>query len=972
MPTTLVHRSCLLALLALGACSWLCPDPSCPNSPQSEALVPEAKHRITVKTLDDAALTRAVCLVQANDGPACEAGVDPPVCDKRPAGEVRAKLKPAFDVLRDYKFTSATVAAADIPKRLPASWATTAVHDARRNKDCHRASRWTAGRRVAAASASDTTTSGSCSARTRPVPSRPSIFSPVATCVWPISNSARGQALVTHDQILNALRAVFPEQAGAQPAIRLLARCKDDSLGLPARSASVFVPDMHMLGNADAAAYPRYHFTDQQDRDLQQALAALADLRDADPFALNVYQIGDLFDFWRTRGGRDPKTEVSEIAADHAEIVDLLRDRLEARILAGNHDYICHLLDEWRAARFFIMRGEAGGGDILILHGDELDWAERLAPDAAQAAIVKIARGIDAPTQAFDTLDADAASTINRSLPTGDAAIGPAIATYSEPGAIGSFLDDVSFAADLASLPIGDTRTRFFRQAAALSRELAALGHDVGAWSLAIPTAAYRHGRSRRRAQTGADGLWRVVRPLQVRRVTSDLQRAARRHREERAPLVPDWCVGRAVGCSGAGTLFPGCWPATIWIACMQMANVIAVERKVQQQNALQAWLKHAPTPLPRGSNSYDVFISYRSTDRAWAMALYDVLKLAGWEAFLDQYDLVPGSNLETSLTEGLEASSSGVILWSSRTKDSDWCKQERNAMRALKARPGSTFNYIFGKLDAEPLPLFAQADLYVDFEESPEGPRGVNLLRLMCGLRGIPLAPEAVVLAEQVDQNATQSLAKIKGAIEAGHAAKLLEIATSPEPGVLASPAPILTAAQGLIRLGKYDDAREVLAHALAHFPKSIRAKQLEGLALRRLKRYQEAIDVLSELKEAGHQDPETMGILAAAWDGLYQESRKKLHLRKSRALYRTAFQSDPKDYYTGVNAASKSLFLGEVDEAVRLAGLVLPLVAKAIDGNDFRAACTLGEVHLLQRNIEAAAAQYQTVVDNHPSRRR
>jgi len=235
--------------------------------------------------------------------------------------------------------------------------------------------------------------------------------------------------------------------------------------------------------------------------------------------------------------------------------------------------------------------------------------------------------------------------------------------------------------------------------------------------------------------------------------------------------------------------------------------------------------------------------------------------------------------------------------------------------------------------------------------------------------MRGIPLAPDAVVMAEQVDEDAKQSMTQIKGAIEAGNAARLLEIGTSMQPGVLASPAPILTAAQGLIRLGKYDDAREVLKHALSHFPKSIRAKQLEGLALRRLKRHREAIDVLSELKEAGHQDPETMGIHAAAWDGLYQESGKKLHLRKSRELYRTAFQSDPKDYYTGINAASKSFFLGEADEASRLASAVLPLVAKAIDGEDLWAACTLGEVYLLQRNVDAAAAQYQKVIDRHPN---
>jgi hypothetical protein len=401
------------------------------------------------------------------------------------------------------------------------------------------------------------------------------------------------------------------------------------------------------------------------------------------------------------------------------------------------------------------------------------------------------------------------------------------------------------------------------------------------------------------------------------------------------------------------------------------MADAIVDERMRQQVEFLQRWLQYAPEPPPRGSNSYDAFISYRSSDRAWAMALYDVLKLARWDAFLDQYDLVPGADLETSLSEGLEASSSGVILWSSRTKDSEWCKRERNAMRTLKERGGSTFKYLFSKLDAEPLPLFAQSDLYIDFTDSPEGPRGVNLLKVMCGMRGIALSPEAVTLAETVDQDAKQSMIQINGAIEGGNAPKLLQIGASTDPGVLASPAPILTAAQGLIRLGKYDDAREVLKQALAHFPKSIRAKQLEGLALRRLKKYQEAIDVLSELKAAGHQDPETMGILAAAWDGLYQESGKKLHLRSSRELYRTAFQSDPKDYYTGINAASKSLFLGEADEAARLASAVLPLVATATDGKDLWAACTLGEVHLLRRNVDAASAQYQKVIDNHPTAR-
>ena len=101
------------------------------------------------------------------------------------------------------------------------------------------------------------------------------------------------------------------------------------------------------------------------------------------------------------------------------------------------------------------------------------------------------------------------------------------------------------------------------------------------------------------------------------------------------------------------------------------------------QPSYIQRWIKLAPTPPQRGANLYDVFISYRSSDRPWAMALYDALKLAVWEPFLDQFELVPGANLQTSLEESLQASSSGVILWSSRTKDSDWCKKERQAISA-------------------------------------------------------------------------------------------------------------------------------------------------------------------------------------------------------------------------------------------------------------------------------------------------
>jgi len=42
------------------------------------------------------------------------------------------------------------------------------------------------------------------------------------------------------------------------------------------------------------------------------------------------------------------------------------------------------------------------------------------------------------------------------------------------------------------------------------------------------------------------------------------------------------------------------------------------------QAEYMERWLKLAPKPPARGPNQYDAFISYRSSDRKFAMALYD------------------------------------------------------------------------------------------------------------------------------------------------------------------------------------------------------------------------------------------------------------------------------------------------------------------------------------------------------------
>ena len=50
-------------------------------------------------------------------------------------------------------------------------------------------------------------------------------------------------------------------------------------------------------------------------------------------------------------------------------------------------------------------------------------------------------------------------------------------------------------------------------------------------------------------------------------------------------------------------------------------------------------WLDLAPKPgpLPAGKQ-WHVFLSYRSVNRPWVLALYDILNVLGYKIFLDQY----------------------------------------------------------------------------------------------------------------------------------------------------------------------------------------------------------------------------------------------------------------------------------------------------------------------------------------------
>ena len=375
-------------------------------------------------------------------------------------------------------------------------------------------------------------------------------------------------------------------------------------------------------------------------------------------------------------------------------------------------------------------------------------------------------------------------------------------------------------------------------------------------------------------------------------------------------------------------------------------------------------WLDLAPVPepLPAGKD-WHVFLSYRSVNRPWVLALYDILNGLGYKVFLDQYVLTAASSLAVSLGEALDASQSAVMIWSGSFEDSAWCKQEFAKLETMQnALQG--FRYVIARVDQSTITGLAATKLWIDFANQPEGPVGSGLLSLLYGLRQLPLPVQAVKLAARVDDEMKDGLLMVKAARDAGDVDTIVAVAETDDLAWTGSPMLLCAAAEALIALKQLPAAQTVLDRAVERFPKALRPNQLQGLALARSGQTMKAQLVLGKLYAAGEIDPETLGILARTWMDRYQATGERTFLLKSRDLYRQAFEAFPKDYYTGINAAAKSLLAGEKETAAQLAERVQGLVGDKPVPGDYWKTATVAEVQLLQDRIDVAAALYEAAV--------
>ena len=387
-----------------------------------------------------------------------------------------------------------------------------------------------------------------------------------------------------------------------------------------------------------------------------------------------------------------------------------------------------------------------------------------------------------------------------------------------------------------------------------------------------------------------------------------------------------------------------------------------------------QEWLQYAPKPrdLPSGKE-WNVFLSYRSVNRTWVLNLYDILKELGYKVFIDQVELAAGDDLALRLGNALNKSQSGILIWSAAAADSAWVQREYSKMTNMSLNDPS-FRFVPVKLDEAAFPGLADATIFIDFSSYPDGPNGGELLRLLNGIAGKALSPEAARFANNQNELAIDMANQIDAAKRNDDADEITRLFNENSLPWKTTASLGCKAAENLIKLGKNEEAISLLTKVKDQFPRAIRPKQMLALALARKRNdtdLREAQKILSTLYTQGERDPETVGIYARTWMDRYNKSGNPSDLRQSRNYYLEAYKRAPDDYYTGINAASKSVLLNEYDNGTAIAEKILENIGIEAVTGDYWKTATIAEAFLILKRYQEAGVMYQQAVDIAPTDR-
>jgi class 3 adenylate cyclase len=179
---------------------------------------------------------------------------------------------------------------------------------------------------------------------------------------------------------------------------------------------------------------------------------------------------------------------------------------------------------------------------------------------------------------------------------------------------------------------------------------------------------------------------------------------------------------------------------------------------------------------------------------------------------------------------------------------------------------------------------------------------------------------------------------------------------------------------AQRMLDSGEPLLAYDLVNEGLASYPENVRLRQLLGLALARGGDPVRAGQILARLVEEGHDDEETLGILARTEKDLglgsidSDPANGRAYLQRSFLTYEKAYQKTG-GTWTGINAATLALVLGDETRAKDLAqrvfdeGLREWEKTKATGKDSYWPMATLGEAALIIGDFDESERWYAQV---------
>jgi class 3 adenylate cyclase len=207
---------------------------------------------------------------------------------------------------------------------------------------------------------------------------------------------------------------------------------------------------------------------------------------------------------------------------------------------------------------------------------------------------------------------------------------------------------------------------------------------------------------------------------------------------------------------------------------------------------------------------------------------------------------------------------------------------------------------------------------------------------------------------------------------IQSASLAELMSIwrSRTPEEGA-GSPALFRSLSERILAQGEPLLAYDVISAGLTSWPGDVRLRQLQGLALARSGATERANRILEELRSEGQSAEETLGMLGRTYKDLARTasspSQRAEFLKRAAHIYNEAYRKS-KGYWTGINAATTTLLIGDKKRACELAAKVREQCLKEVadpSGDSYWELAALGEAALVCRDWAEAEKWYSRAAE-------